>query len=172
MAELLTIAEVARVLDVPKPTVRNWTREFSQALSDYAKPDRGNVRRYTPDDVRALAYIRRARLDDRSVPTIHEDLALAKHREAELPDLRSVLTKPVRRRRIAARSLSSDQLETALQVLRDDHRRELERLKAENQSLQGKIREMQEELNHLRERAARAEGQLSAYRHRTRHPVE
>ncbi|MCL5960375.1 MAG: helix-turn-helix domain-containing protein [Chloroflexi bacterium] len=172
MGELLTIAEVARVLGAPKPTIRNWTREFGQAFSDYAKPDRGSVRRYTPEDVRVLAYIRRARHDERSLPTIHEDLTLRKHRDMELPDLAAAEVKSARRKRGSRTAMSSDQADLALSIMQGQHRQEVERLKEENHALQRRIETMQVELNQLRERAARAEGQLSAFRQTVRRHKE
>lgn len=51
-------AQVHHRLGVPKPTIRNWSAEYAQFLSDRARPDEGKTRLFTYDDLIVLNTVR------------------------------------------------------------------------------------------------------------------
>lgn len=53
-----TTAQVHRRLDIPKPTIRNWTAEYAAYLSNRAQPDGGKTRLFTRDDLVVLNTVR------------------------------------------------------------------------------------------------------------------
>lgn len=52
------IGAVARVLDIPVPTIRRWTQEFADGLSPGARSADGAVRVFTHEDVLLLRAAR------------------------------------------------------------------------------------------------------------------
>ena len=54
----MKIGAVARVLDVPVPTIRRWTQEFADGLTVGARASDGQVRAFTHDDVLLLREAR------------------------------------------------------------------------------------------------------------------
>lgn len=54
---MATIAEVARILDVDRESVKRWATDFAEYLSLTANPKVGEERRYTEADLRVLAVI-------------------------------------------------------------------------------------------------------------------
>jgi DNA-binding transcriptional MerR regulator len=54
---MATIAEVARLLDVDRDSVRRWATEFAEHLSLTANPKKGQERQFTEADLRVLAVI-------------------------------------------------------------------------------------------------------------------
>lgn len=53
-----TTAQVSHRLGIPKPTVRNWSAEYAQFLSDRARPDDGKTRMFTHEDLVVLNTVR------------------------------------------------------------------------------------------------------------------
>lgn len=53
-----TTAQVHYRLRVPKPTIRNWSAEYAEFLSQRARPDDGKTRRFTYDDLIILNTVR------------------------------------------------------------------------------------------------------------------
>src|SRR5574341_2475086 len=53
-----TTAQVNYRLRVPKPTIRNWSAEYAEFLSERARPDDGKTRRFTYDDLIILNTVR------------------------------------------------------------------------------------------------------------------
>ena len=68
-------ADVARWLDISTSTVRVWSREFSDYLSDSAVGGDGKHRVYSTDDVQRMAFIRSLRKAGNSTADIRETLA-------------------------------------------------------------------------------------------------
>ena len=71
---MYTVSQVARAIDVSVSTVRQWSGEFAEFLSDSADPPKGTTRRYDDEDVATLQTV--AVLRDRLVEydEIHERL--------------------------------------------------------------------------------------------------
>jgi DNA-binding transcriptional MerR regulator len=53
-----TTAQVHYRLRVPKPTIRNWSAEYAEFLSERARPDDGKTRLFTYDDMIILNTVR------------------------------------------------------------------------------------------------------------------
>lgn len=53
-----TTAQMSHRLGIPKPTIRNWSAEYAQFLSDRARPDDGKTRLFTHDDLVVLNTVR------------------------------------------------------------------------------------------------------------------
>lgn len=51
------VAEVARIFDVDKNTVKSWAYHFFEYLSSQANPEKGTSRIFTIEDIRVLAYV-------------------------------------------------------------------------------------------------------------------
>ncbi len=57
MATYYSTKHVTDHFKISPETVRNWSKEFAAYLSDTAKPDSGQSRRFTPDDMEVFALI-------------------------------------------------------------------------------------------------------------------
>src|SRR5262249_31616316 len=53
-----TTAQLHQRLGVPKPTIRNWSSEYAQFLSERARPGEGKTRLFTYDDLIVLNTVR------------------------------------------------------------------------------------------------------------------
>ncbi|MCJ8165148.1 hypothetical protein MKJ04_09870 [Pontibacter sp. E15-1] len=51
------VAEVARIFDVDKNTVKSWVYHFPAYLNSQANPEKGFSRIFTIEDIRVLAYV-------------------------------------------------------------------------------------------------------------------
>ncbi len=58
LTEFYTTAQVHHRLDIPKPTIRNWSGEYAAFLSGRAQPNDGNTRQFTYDDLIVLNTVR------------------------------------------------------------------------------------------------------------------
>lgn len=85
-----TTAQVHYRLRVPKPTIRNWSAEYAEFLSQRARPDDGKTRRFTYDDLIILNTVRHlARTEGlNSNEQIRQQLADGQ-RVTELPPMKS-----------------------------------------------------------------------------------
>jgi DNA-binding transcriptional MerR regulator len=83
-----TTAQIHRRLDVPKPTIRNWSAEYAAYLSERAQPADGRTRRFTYADLIVLNTVRRlSRVEGlNSNDLIRERLAEG-YRDDDLPDV-------------------------------------------------------------------------------------
>lgn len=66
----LTPAQVANMLGVSSSTLRLWSTQFADHLSEAARPGAGKRRSYTPDDVSTLTQARDALRSGRTVPDV------------------------------------------------------------------------------------------------------
>ncbi len=83
MTDTFTVKATSELLNVSPETVRRWTNQFSQHLSDTAAPEPGQRRTFTRDDIRVLAYVRD---NIRTTVPHHEiDKSLNVLGDAELP---------------------------------------------------------------------------------------
>jgi len=69
------IGAVAKVLDVPVPTVRRWTQEFADGLSPGARAGDGIVRTFTHEDVLLLREARDLLEQDLTYAAVRRKLA-------------------------------------------------------------------------------------------------
>ena len=58
LTEYYTTAQVHHRLDIPKPTIRNWSGEYAAFLSERTQPNEGNTRQFTYDDLIVLNSVR------------------------------------------------------------------------------------------------------------------
>ena len=75
MPPMNTVTELARAFDVTPPTIRRWTSEFSDSLSDYANAPKGKTREYTDNDAAILAKVAEMRRVNADYETISAALA-------------------------------------------------------------------------------------------------
>lgn len=78
---MYTVGQVAQALNVSDSTIRQWSGEFADHLSEEANPPKGETRRYDDGDVAALQTV--AILRDQLVDyaDIHERLAAGERLE-------------------------------------------------------------------------------------------
>lgn len=57
MSDLSTVAQLARYTGVSGTTIRNWSAEFADYLSEHANPPKGTERRFTAEDIDVLATV-------------------------------------------------------------------------------------------------------------------
>ncbi len=70
-ATVRTISEVANLLGVDRELVKSWIAEFSDHLSEWAKPEAGRTRLFTDADTRALALVSDLWESDPDLENIH-----------------------------------------------------------------------------------------------------
>jgi hypothetical protein len=66
-----TVSEVAHLFDVDRDVVKKWCHEFAEHLSEEATPPKGEPRRFTEADVRALSLVWYYWEDDPDYENIH-----------------------------------------------------------------------------------------------------
>ena len=71
----LTIGQAAKQFDIPKGTIRGWVKQFSEYLSESARPPSGETKLLTPDDMTVLYTVYFLRARHKSMASIHDDLA-------------------------------------------------------------------------------------------------
>lgn len=71
----MKIGAVAKVLDVPVPTIRRWTQEFAGGLSAGARAGDGTVRVFTHEDVLLLREARKLLVQDLTYAAVRRKLS-------------------------------------------------------------------------------------------------
>ena len=71
----MKIGAVAKVLNVPVPTIRRWTQEFAAGLSSGARAGDGTVRVFTHEDVLLLRAARDLLEQDLTYAAVRRKLA-------------------------------------------------------------------------------------------------
>ncbi|MCL4542092.1 MAG: MerR family transcriptional regulator [Chloroflexi bacterium] len=72
----MKIGTVARLLDVPVPTLRRWTQEFAALLSPAARSRDGAVREFTHEDVMLLRKAHDLLRQDKSFAAVRRELGV------------------------------------------------------------------------------------------------
>lgn len=80
------VGDVAKLLATSDQSVRSWSNEFRALLGPGAVPDRNVERRYTAQDVQALAFIQQRKRMREDTALIADGLQAA-IADGELPDL-------------------------------------------------------------------------------------
>ena len=78
--EKLKVGDIAKTLGIDPQTVREWSAQFSNFLSEDANPPRGATRYYNEDDLNALTFVYKLRRNDATFQEISEALTLEQHR--------------------------------------------------------------------------------------------
>jgi DNA-binding transcriptional MerR regulator len=85
-----TTAQVHLRLGVPKPTIRNWSAEYAEFLSERAQSDSGKTRLFTYDDLIILNTVRHlTRVEGLNSNDLVRAALAAGQRVTELPQPRS-----------------------------------------------------------------------------------
>jgi DNA-binding transcriptional MerR regulator len=85
-----TTAQVYHRLGVPKPTIRNWSAEYAQFLSERARPDDGKTRLFTYDDLVVLNTVRHfTRVEGLNSNGHIRKILASGQRVSELPSVRT-----------------------------------------------------------------------------------
>src|SRR5687767_10514471 len=83
-------AQVHYRLRVPKPTIRNWSAEYAEFLSERARPDDGKTRLFTYDDLIILNTVRYlTRVEGLNSNEQIRQMLTAGRRMTELPRMKS-----------------------------------------------------------------------------------
>lgn len=149
--------EVARIVDVSPQTIRLWSDRYAEFLSPSAKPERGEIRDFTEDDVRVLLTIKRE--SDRRL-TFEELVEILKSgdRVEEIPDPVEVEEDvPVSEHAMALAKITA--LQRELNTIREQHNREVDRLFEE-------IKELKTDRDEALEEVGKREQMISDMRHR------
>jgi len=73
---MLGLADLTKVFDVSRNTIKNWILEFSDYMSDYANPaEAGTTRQFTNEDAAVLSLVASMRDDNQSYEAIGAALA-------------------------------------------------------------------------------------------------
>jgi DNA-binding transcriptional MerR regulator len=178
----MNVKTIARMIDISPDSVRRWSADYEDFLSATATPPSGGERKYTPHDVKVLAYISTARKTDTPHDKIREALAVMQQKNwADLPDVpQEWFSGPADGRiTFADASESAQQLAqfTALQIQNQTLRqqlqeaidraekfeRELDHLRASDQNAQGQIHSLELQLERERATVRELQARLSAY---------
>jgi DNA-binding transcriptional MerR regulator len=73
MRDTYSMTQTAKLAKVATATLRNWTAEFADYLSEHANPGRGLERRFTEDDLAVLVTV--ATMRDQQMP--YDDIKTA-----------------------------------------------------------------------------------------------
>jgi DNA-binding transcriptional MerR regulator len=178
----MNVKAVARLIDTSPDSVRRWTAIYVDYLGATATPPSGGERRYTPHDVKVLSFISGQRKADASHENIREALTAMRLNDwRDLPEIPQDWFSGPADGRIAYSDAGEQAQQlatvTALQIqnqtLRqqlqeateraETYERELNHLRASDQSAQGQIHNLELQLE--RERAAVRElhARLSGY---------
>ena len=84
---LITVGDIATMLNISRGTVRAWTAEFAEYLSVDANPDKGEVRSFDDNDVRVFYYVWLRRGQHVGYSEILAELAQKKHKDVDMPNL-------------------------------------------------------------------------------------
>jgi DNA-binding transcriptional MerR regulator len=57
MPDVYTTQDVARLFQVSRQTVKNWSDEFVSYLSPTAQPEKGKKKLFTPEDIEVFALV-------------------------------------------------------------------------------------------------------------------
>jgi DNA-binding transcriptional MerR regulator len=87
MDTIWTLGEVAKLLDLSRATIRNWSGqngEFAMYLSTKARPEKGEVREFTYEDLKVFWFISQCRQKGLGYPDIHTQLQQGNHLSLEM----------------------------------------------------------------------------------------
>ena len=71
----LTIGQAAKALDIPKGTVRGWVNNFSEFLSESARPPKGETKLLTPADMDVIWTVYYLRARHKNMDAVYDALA-------------------------------------------------------------------------------------------------
>lgn len=136
--------EAAKIVDVSTQTIRDWSDRYAEFLSPSARPEKGEIRDFTEDDIRVLLTIKRD-ADRRLTPEEMIRILQSGDRVAEIPDpVESEEEVPASEHAMALAKINA--LQRELSIIREEHNREVNRLLDENKELKTDRDEAFEEL--------------------------
>lgn len=145
-----TTNHMANILDVSRETIRAWSYEFVDYLSEEAKPGEGQRRHYNDDDVRVLALV--AQLKQRRQPYAEIHVALAAGERADPPEGASALTSDTDKKKIISLEQEIVQLQEQVQGMQRDV--------AQADLLREQLEEARAEISRLNREIGKLEGRL------------
>jgi len=149
MEELYTVSQVARLIGIAPNTVRVYSRDYPDHLSDHATPGRGMERKFTEADIATLQTIRILRQQKKDYDTIDTLLSDGQRLEPAEP----TETPPE-----AIETPKIDDTSALAPV--DLLNRFIVRYEEQIDDLTDQLAQSQETIGELKERAAKAEGRL------------
>lgn len=141
---------MANILDVSRETIRAWSYEFVDYLSEDAKPGEGQRRHYDNDDVRVLALV--AQMKQKRQPYAEIHVALAAGERADPPEGASALTSDTDKKTI----MLLEQEITSLKEQVDQMQRDV----AQASLLREQLEEARGEIARLNREIGKLEGRL------------
>lgn len=157
---LYSSRHIQTLYQISHETVRRWTMEFENYLSDHATPTKNNQkRRYNDLDMQVLSYVAQSRKMGMGYDDIQAGLANGERGEVPILPAEEVEEVTTSDKEVRL-SLHVDKLENALLTAKSEAeqaRKELERLrKTEDENIQLKIR-LEEREQSLEERKQKHE---------------
>jgi hypothetical protein len=86
------VSEVANLFDVKRDTILTWTYTFSEYLQPKAKPNKGNVRKFSLEDILVFSYVLMYWEDDPDIESIKYGLNANEHYESPYLDTVTSIT--------------------------------------------------------------------------------
>lgn len=130
MDKFRTIGEISKALGLSRATIRNWSGangEFAEYLSPTARPEKGTIREFSPEDVKIFWFISQCRQQGLGYEAIHARLRQNEHQEQEI-SLDFTTSESVEKEATTAELRGQTQ---ALEEERDWLRQELNHLRTE-----------------------------------------
>ena len=158
--EKLKVGDIAKTLGIDPQTVREWSAQFSDFLSEDANPPRGATRYYNEDDLNALTFVYKLRRNDATFQEISEALTLEQHRFT-MPNLIVRGDSPLSGLGSGTGIIKTSDIEHYIKL-----EGQLEEVRGERDYLRVALREEREAHSATMTRAARAEDRVRGVGHR------
>jgi DNA-binding transcriptional MerR regulator len=148
-----SVGDLAKLFDVSRQTIRQWSSEFDQYLSPRANPGKNRVRAYAEGDLPVFSLIAQMKNIGHTYEDIH--VALANGQRGEMPDIEA---SSLRRSKMEQRIRDMQQAAgTEIAISHERAQAALERVT----ELEAMIEEASTERDFWRERATKAEEALN-----------
>lgn len=152
-----TTRQIAAFFGVSTQTIRLWSEEFSEYLSELANPGTGKSRRFTREDTSVFSLISELRNLGHDMGRIHADLDSGERGEVILPsdEVRAIVSSDTEvrlavqidhlERQLQSVKSERDQLREEVKKL-DEYREETIKLRTQNEGLQKRLDDLTSEV--------------------------
>lgn len=151
----LTPSQVAAMLDVSASTVRLWSSQFADHLSEPARGGGGKRRSYTPDDLAVLQRAKIALRDGRTVPEVVVLLGASPSASGAALVTTAAIVGELNAQRAAVASLSDEvkRLREQQTTTAAQHADALGKVIADSAALADQVADLRKELDAMRSRS-------------------
>jgi DNA-binding transcriptional MerR regulator len=152
-ASQFSVGDLAKLFDVSRQTIRQWSSEFKHYLSPRANPGKNRVRAYSEDDLPIFSLVAQMKNIGHTYEDIH--VALANGQRGEMPDVENTA---LRHSKLEQRIRDLQQTAgTEIAISYERAQAALERVS----ELETMIEQASDERDFWRERATKAEETLN-----------